>query len=158
MSATEYTSGDGQHRFSLRVAPRYCDAQGMVHASRYYEFFEDAFLSWLEHACGGYPALQATGGDFVIAESGCSYRRPARQNELVTIEVDPLWVRKSSFCVAFRVRRAQLELAEGWSVYVFVENGVSAPIPSLLDAALAAARAGPLPSSLKAEFHDQRPA
>jgi len=131
---------DGQG-FSVRIAPRYCDAQGMVHASRYYELFEDAFLAWLDHVCGGYLALQATGGDLVIVENGCTYRHPARQNDTVTIDVDPVWASRSSFCVAFRVRRDQIEIADGRSTYVFVQNGASAPIPALLDPALADAKA-----------------
>jgi acyl-CoA thioester hydrolase len=90
MRADRPATSNGRHSLSLRVPPRYCDAQGMVHAVRYYELFEEAFLSWLEHARGGYPALQATGGDLVIAENGCTYRHPAWQNERATIEVDPV--------------------------------------------------------------------
>jgi acyl-CoA thioester hydrolase len=115
----------------------------MVHAGRYYEFFEDAFLVWLEDVCGGYLALQAAGGDLVIVENGCSYRRPAHQSDTVTIEVVPVWASTSSFCVAFRVRRDQTELAEGRSTYVFVRNGVSAPMPELLQSALADAKTRP---------------
>jgi acyl-CoA thioesterase FadM len=32
-----------------QVRPRHCDAQAMVHAARYHDFYEDAFLGWLEH-------------------------------------------------------------------------------------------------------------
>ena len=39
----------------LPVRPRHCDAQAMMHATRYYEYFEDAFLDWLG-ARGGYDA------------------------------------------------------------------------------------------------------
>lgn len=138
--AAERGRDGDQQLFGVRIAPRYCDAQGMVHASRYYELFEDAFLAWLEHACGGYLALRAMGGDLVIVENGCTYRQPVRQDDMVTIEVDPVWASRSSFCVVFRVRRDQIGLAEG-STYVFVQNGASAPIPALLEPALADARA-----------------
>jgi acyl-CoA thioester hydrolase len=140
MRADGPATGNGRHSFSLHVPPRYCDAQGMVHAIRYYELFEEAFLSWLEHACGGYLALQATGGDLVIAENGCTYRHPARQNEQVTVEVDPVRTGRSSFCIAFHVRRDECELAEGRAVYIYVKNGMSAQIPALLESALPAAR------------------
>ncbi|HEX8004938.1 MAG TPA: acyl-CoA thioesterase [Trebonia sp.] len=143
MRATEHSRGEGERNFSLRVAPRYCDTQGVVHASRYFEFFEDAFLSWLDHTCGSYLQLQETGGDLVIVENSCSYRRPARQNEVITIDVDPLWVGRSSFCVAFHVRHGQLDLVEGRSVYVYVKKGTPTPIPALLDGALAGAKAQP---------------
>jgi acyl-CoA thioester hydrolase len=141
MRADGHAAGDGRHSLSLHVPPRYCDAQGMVHAVRYYELFEEAFLSWLEHACGGYLALQATGGDLVIAENGCTYRHPARQNERVTIDVDAVRTGRSSFRMTFRVRRDERELAEGRAVYLYVKNGTSAQIPALLEPALAAARA-----------------
>jgi acyl-CoA thioester hydrolase len=140
MRADGRSPGNGRHSVSLQVPPRYCDAQGMVHAVRYYELFEEAFLSWLEHACGGYLALQATGGDLVIAENGCSYRHSASQNERVTVEVGPVWTARSSFCMAFRVRRDERELAEGRAVYIYVKNGTSSQIPALLEPALAAAK------------------
>jgi acyl-CoA thioester hydrolase len=140
MRADGRAPGNGRHSVSLRVPPRYCDAQGMVHAVRYYELFEEAFLSWLDHACGGYLALQATGGDLVIAENGCSYRHSASQNERVTVEVDLVWTGRSSFCMAFRVRRDERELAEGRAVYIYVKNGTSTQIPALLEPALPAAR------------------
>ena len=41
------------HVARLRVRPRFCDAQGMVHAGRYYEFFEDAFIGWLDERSAG---------------------------------------------------------------------------------------------------------
>jgi acyl-CoA thioesterase FadM len=32
----------------VRIPPRHCDSQGMMHAASPYEYFEDAFLAWLE--------------------------------------------------------------------------------------------------------------
>src|SRR3954469_18000525 len=59
----------------VRVRPRHCDAQAMVHAARYYEFFEDDFLDWLDVHAGGYRQLrERTGVDLVIVTSGCEYR------------------------------------------------------------------------------------
>jgi acyl-CoA thioester hydrolase len=49
----------------------------MVHAARYHEFFEDAFLDWLDLHAGGYRQLRdQTGVDLVIVTSGCEYRAP----------------------------------------------------------------------------------
>ena len=47
----------------LRVPPRHCDAQGMLHAGRYYEYFEDAFLDWIDQHANGYRQLRSTGVD-----------------------------------------------------------------------------------------------
>jgi hypothetical protein len=37
----------------------------MLHASRPHEYAEDAFLAWLDGACGGYAALREKADDFV---------------------------------------------------------------------------------------------
>jgi acyl-CoA thioesterase FadM len=37
------------------------------------EYFEDAFLAWLDRECGGYESLRAGGDDFVIVQSQCRY-------------------------------------------------------------------------------------
>jgi hypothetical protein len=62
----------------LRVRPRHCDAQATVHASRYYESFEDALIDWLDEHAGGYLHLcRQDRIDFVVVASGCEYRQPA---------------------------------------------------------------------------------
>jgi YbgC/YbaW family acyl-CoA thioester hydrolase len=93
----------GTVTFQVRVPPRHCDAQGMMHASRPYEYVEDAFLAWLDDACGGYRALRAAGYDFVIVETRCSYLRPARLDDVLTIEVRPVSRGRSAFTVARRL-------------------------------------------------------
>jgi len=32
----------------VRIPPRHCDAQGMMPAARPHDYFEDAFLAWLD--------------------------------------------------------------------------------------------------------------
>jgi acyl-CoA thioesterase FadM len=59
-----------------QVRPRHCDAQAVVHAGRYHEFCEDAFVGWLEHVGMSYQALRADGVDLVISESRYSYAGP----------------------------------------------------------------------------------
>jgi hypothetical protein len=41
----------------------------MMHAARPHEYFEDAFLAWLDRECGGYGSLRAGGDDVVIVQS-----------------------------------------------------------------------------------------
>jgi len=47
----------------VRIPPRHCDAQGMMPAARPHDYFEDAFLAWLDRECGGYesPVSSADG-------------------------------------------------------------------------------------------------
>jgi acyl-CoA thioesterase FadM/ketosteroid isomerase-like protein len=102
----------------------------MMHASRPYEYFEDAFLAWLDHACGGYEPLRAAGYDFVIVESRCSYLQPAHLNELITVEVRPISAGKTAFTIALDMKRDGATIAVGAVTYVAVRQGRPAEIPS----------------------------
>jgi acyl-CoA thioesterase FadM/ketosteroid isomerase-like protein len=90
--------------FRTPVRPRHCDAQGMLHASRYYEYFEDAFLDWLDTHLGGYQALRTTGTDLVIVASGCEHHRGAALTDRLAIEVRPVAAGRTSLEMAFIVR------------------------------------------------------
>jgi YbgC/YbaW family acyl-CoA thioester hydrolase len=120
----------------VRVPPRHCDAQGMMHASRPHEYFEDAFLAWLDGACGGYAALRARGCDFVIVESRCSYLQPTRLDEVVTIEVRPVSAGRTAFTVAFDMKRDGAAIVTAAVTYVAVREGRPAELPPILRRAL----------------------
>jgi YbgC/YbaW family acyl-CoA thioester hydrolase len=114
----------------LRVRPRHCDAQAMVHASRYYEFFEDAFLDWLDEHAGGYRRLRERDGlDLVIVASGCEYRRPARLDDELTVETRVEEIGRTSLTARFTVRRGPDVLAAGHATYVAVGEGAPVPLP-----------------------------
>jgi len=117
----------------LRVRPRHCDAQAVVHAGRYYEFFEDAFLDWLDEHAGGYRRLRERDGvDLVIVASGCEYRLPARLDDELSIDTRSEESGRTSFGVDFTVRRDTDLLALGRSRYVCVRNGAPVPLPETL--------------------------
>lgn len=117
----------------LRVRPRHCDAQAMVHAARYYEFFEDAFLDWLDIHAGGYRQLrERTGVDLVIVTSGCEYRAPARLDDDLTVDCRPEQVGRTSLTVRCTVRCAEEVLAIGRTTYVCMHVGTPVPVPAVL--------------------------
>jgi YbgC/YbaW family acyl-CoA thioester hydrolase len=130
---------------STRVRPRYCDAQGMVHASRYYEFFEDAFLDWLEEHAGGYAGLRSAGADLVIAASRCDHRRDAGLGDPLAIETRPASAGRTSLSMSFTVRTGADVVAVGRTTYVAVSvgGGRPVPLPGPLAAALPRAGGGP---------------
>jgi YbgC/YbaW family acyl-CoA thioester hydrolase len=132
------------HAFAIqvRVPPRHCDAQGMLHASRPHEYFEDAFLAWLDGACGGYAALRALGYDFVVVESRCSYLQPARLDEVVTIEVRPVSAGRTAFTIAFDMNRAGAAIVTAAVTYVAVREGRPAKLPPMVRDALGSVAAG----------------
>jgi YbgC/YbaW family acyl-CoA thioester hydrolase len=121
--------------FHTRVRPRHCDAQGMLHASRYYEYFEDAFLDWLDTSIGGYAALRSAGTDLVVAASGCEHHHGAALDDQLAIEVRPTAAGRTSLSVAFTVRTGTGgALATGRATYVCVSAAGPVPLPDPLRA------------------------
>lgn len=119
----------------IRVRPRHCDAQGMVYAGRYQEFFEDAFLDWLEANAGGYAALRADGTDLVVVASGCEHRRPARLGDRLTVAARPERIGTTSLTMGFTVTGPEGEVAAGRVTYVAVgSDGGKRPLPGPLAA------------------------
>ncbi|MBF8192936.1 acyl-CoA thioesterase [Nonomuraea sp. K274] len=115
----------------LPVRPRHCDAQAMMHAIRYYEYFEDAFLDWLG-ARGGYDRLRREGADLVVKASGCEHHAPARLGDVLAVESAPARVGTTSLTMTFTVRREGELVAVGTITYVCVRDGVAAPLPGML--------------------------
>ncbi|MQA10770.1 MAG: hypothetical protein GEU98_19895 [Pseudonocardiaceae bacterium] len=122
--------------FRTSVPPRLCDAQGMLHASRYYECFEDAFLHWLDTFVGGYGTLRESGADLVVVASGCEHQQGARLGEVLDIDVRPRAVGRTSLAIAFTIQRQTGEhIATGHTTYVAVSStGGSVALPECLAA------------------------
>jgi YbgC/YbaW family acyl-CoA thioester hydrolase len=116
----------------LVVRPRHCDAQGMLHAARYYEYFEEAFLQWLPAVGLPYDELVATGVDLVIVESRCTHRRPVGLNDTVTITVTPVHVGGRSLGIQLDVSVGSELAATGHITYVAVHDGRPTPLPQAL--------------------------
>lgn len=117
---------------SLPVRPRHCDAGGMLHAARYYEYFEEAFLRWLDAVGLPYAELRALGVDLVIVESGCIHRRPARLDDHLELSVWPEVASDKALRVTFDVRRDDAVLAQGQCTYVAVADGRATAMPAAL--------------------------
>src|SRR5262249_27074995 len=120
----------------VRVPPRHCDAQGMLHAIRPHEYAEDAFLAWLDGACGGYAAMGEQGYDFVIVEARYSYLRPTRLGDLLTVEVRPVSAGRTAFTVAFDISRDGAAIVTAAVTYVAVREGRPAELPQAVREAL----------------------
>ncbi len=124
----------------LPVRPRHCDAKGMLHAARYYEYFEEAFLRWLDAVGSSYAELRGQGADLVIAESRCTHDRPVALDTTLTIAVVPVDIGRRSLTVEFVVSDGSTHVATGGTTYVAVADGAAARLPQRL-----ASLAGPEP-------------
>jgi acyl-CoA thioesterase FadM len=120
-----------------RVPPRHCDAQGIMHASRPAEYVEDAFLAWLDVACGGYGALRAAGVDLVVAEVTTRYLAAVRLGDEVTARATPVGRGRRSVTVRCDLVRGDEVLVTATTAYVCVGATGAAPLPAVLGDALA---------------------
>jgi len=126
------------------VRLHHCDARAMVHAARYHDFCEDAFLGWLEHIGTPYPTLRAGSVELVISESRYSYLRPARLDDRLRVAVAGDVATESTLTARFEVRRDQEVLATADITYVAVHGGCRCALPAILQR-----RAAPRPMTPK---------
>ena len=133
---------DAPFRTQLPVRPRHCDAQGMLHAARFYKYFEEAFLRWLSSLSLPYAALRESRVDLVIVESGCVHHHPAGLDDDLELTVVPTVASTKALHVSFDVRRQGTLVAEGRSTYLTVSDGHATVLPHQLREATADTRPG----------------
>lgn len=117
---------------SLRVRPRYRDAQGMVYAGRYHEFCEDAFLGMLEQLGIPYRRWREQGVDLVISEAHYCYRRPAHLDDDLYVAVAAEVTTESTVAARFEVGRDGELLATALIRYVAVRESRRCQVPDEL--------------------------
>jgi hypothetical protein len=95
----------------------------MVHAARYFELFEDAFLQWADLCAGGYDQLRREGQDLVVLESHCRHFASARLGTPLEIAVTPVHAGPRSFTIGYRVRTPDGLAADARITYGIVGDG-----------------------------------
>ena len=74
--------------WTVRVYYEDTDTGGVVYYANYLKFFERARTEWLRAAGFGQQALADEQGlQFVVARIECDYRRPARLDDVIDIDV-----------------------------------------------------------------------
>ena len=73
------------HDLKIRVPYRDADPMGLVHHSVYFSYFEMGRTEMLRAAGGRYRDMEEAGLFVVVAKVECSYHRPARYDDLLTI-------------------------------------------------------------------------
>jgi len=105
----------------LRVRLSETDQNGVVYYSQYFVYFDVAKSDFLRDEGFDPISLGERGLRLLAAETHCTYRAPAKFEDVVDVRV---WVRKmgnSSVVFEFEVRRERTTLAEGYLVNVLVD-------------------------------------
>jgi YbgC/YbaW family acyl-CoA thioester hydrolase len=102
----------------------------MVHASRYQDFLEDAFLHWLEAIGLPYRSVMATGLHLAIGTTTIQYRQPAHLGDRLSVTTRGAQSTTSTVTVEFTVVRDDgVLIAEAAITYIAVRASKSVPLP-----------------------------
>ncbi len=108
-----------RHRLRVRYAE--CDRQEVVFNAHYLAYFDVALTELWRAAFGGYKVMMDRGYDMVVAEARLRFRRSARFDDELTLEVAITKLGTSSVLSEHRVVRGSELLVEGDMVHVLVD-------------------------------------
>jgi acyl-CoA thioester hydrolase len=91
------------------------DQMGVVYYANYLRYFEGARAEFWRSLGKSYKDLEAAGVALPVVEAHCAYKRPARYEDLLAIEVRVAELRSASLRFSYAIRRDDELLAEGWT-------------------------------------------
>jgi acyl-CoA thioester hydrolase len=123
----------------IRVRFAETDAQGVVHNSNYFVWFEVARVEFLERFAGGYQRLRDLGIESFVLESHARFISPAVFDDRLLVHTRCLDIRGARFRFDYAIERSGEVIASGWTAHATVDAQTLRPtrIPGWLAAAIA---------------------
>ncbi|MEZ4404638.1 MAG: thioesterase family protein [Kofleriaceae bacterium] len=113
------------------------DQMGVVYYGNYLRYFEGARAEYWRAQGKSYRDLDDAGVALPVVEAHCRYRRPARYEDLLAIEVEVTELRAASLVFSYLVRREAELLAEGFTRHAVIgPTGKPRALPDVLRAGL----------------------
>jgi acyl-CoA thioester hydrolase len=106
---------------TLRVRYGECDPQGVVFNAHFLAYFDVGITELFRAAFGSYQAMVDRGVDFVVAEAGLRYRRPAHFDDELTLEVGVTRLGTTSMTTSYRILRDGELLVDGTLRHVLID-------------------------------------
>ncbi len=108
---------------SLRVRYSETDQMGVVYHGNYFSWFEIGRVEMMREIGYSYQELEAEEGCILpVVEASCRYRRPARYDDLLTIETRVRALRGSMLVFAYSLYRGETLLADAETKHVVVDR------------------------------------
>lgn len=123
----------------IRVYYEDTDTGGVVYYANYLKFFERARTEWLRGAGFGQRKMaEELGLQFVVVRIECDYRRPARLDDLIEIDLAVAQAQRASVLFEQRARRGSelLATARVRAACVDIQQFQPRPLPKPMLAAL----------------------
>ncbi len=111
-----------QYEFDLEVRYYETDAQGFVHHSNYFRYFELARIEMLKAAGHDYAKFEEDGYLLVVSKISCQYRLPTRYGDTLRIRITTDRARGARIDHSYLVMREGLVVAEGNSTIACVNR------------------------------------
>lgn len=120
-------------KHEIRVIFGDTDQMGVVYYANYLRYFESARAAYWRALGKSYRDLEEAGVAMPVVEAHCNYRRPARYEDLLVVDVEISEVRGASLRFAYRVMRDDTLLAEGTTRHAVIgTDGRPKALPDVL--------------------------
>ncbi len=119
----------------LRVIYGDTDQMGVVYYANYFRYFEFARSEYFRAKGGSYRDLESEGSMLPVVEASCSYKAPARYDDVLVIETLVSELRRASLTFTYRIRREGegRVLCEGRTVHACIgRDGKPTRIPDAI--------------------------
>ncbi len=124
-------------RHEIRVIFGDTDQMGVVYYANYLRYFESARAGYWRALGKSYKDLEAWGVALPVIEAHCTYKRPARYEDLLEVDLHVSELRNASLRFAYRVVRGAELLAEGYTRHAVIgTDGRPKALPEALRAAI----------------------
>ncbi len=106
----------------IRVRYAECDPMGYLHHSKYFEYFEMGRTELLRAAGFRYRDLEEKGVLFVVAKTACTFRRPARYDDTVKLQVRIVRQSRARIDHEYKILRDGVILCEATTTLACVDR------------------------------------
>jgi acyl-CoA thioester hydrolase len=122
-----------KHRYEYQIIFGDTDQMGVVYYANYLRFFEGARASYWRALGRTYKDLEDAQVAMPVIEAHCSYKRPARYEDLIAVDVEVTEMRAASLRFSYEVRCGNVLLAEGFTRHAVIgPNGRPRAIPDFM--------------------------
>ncbi|MCX8164026.1 MAG: acyl-CoA thioesterase [Aquificaceae bacterium] len=106
------------------------DAQGVVHHSNYFKYFEEARGELFRHLGCPYSRLREGGFEVVLIYASCQFSKPIRYDEEFELGVGLVHIDRFSFSFDYRIVSLDILKARGSTKHCVLKDGRIVSIPS----------------------------
>jgi acyl-CoA thioester hydrolase len=111
-----------EHQITFRVRYPETDAMGVVHHSRYFQYFEMGRVELLRASGMSYAEMEMAGILFVVAKVECKYKAPARYDDELTLTTRVVRQTHVRIDHQYVLRRGTTVIAEGATTIACVDR------------------------------------